>query len=331
MKMKKKLLIQLYLFTLLFLTWKIVNDSVYINCAGTIGKPLPVFAELQIELLRSADVTTGSDALKNISATLLKHLVPEQAHLPWESSFLFLDLLPGEDQEVILAFSLPPDRGIVTILQKQQHQYILLTSLDHLLPISNLDKLVLQPNKELLVTRENHNEQMGAFSEAHLVKVWGWFDMGLRVLWDEKSYWELKWLNSWQDPKASPEKWYRLIQDYQITYQPTPSPSIRVQGTQSRYEAPADNAIIPGESAFALKKARQVEQVYYWNEKWQRFILHTALLNTPDSGEPRPAAILYDLEKQMESLVYNDPPAYQVIDQDGKVSQVDKRYLQIQP
>lgn len=328
--MIRKLLAQLLLFVLLFGTWYELALFNTKTTSGRITGPLSTFPEIQIELLKSRNKSDAEITLQKIARSLVTYAAPQLASEVWETDCLFLDLVPGQGEEVAISLSLKPDRGILVILQKQRNNYVLLYLLDNLLPITKLDQLEIEEDWKLLVTREDHEEKLGAYSEVRTVKIWHWYKDCLYLVWSDNSFWVVNWLNTWQNPEISPKKWLRLVQDVGISFHPQPRPTILLKGQQSYLEAPAEKETLPPEYEFTLRKQRQIESLYHWDETWHRFVLDTGTLKKP--GEPpQKVAVLMDMENHLESLLDHDKKQYQILDQSGKNLLVEKHYLELDP
>jgi len=236
--MFRKFMVQLFLFLLLFSTWWELSHLRYVATGGRITNPLPVFPSLQIEMLKSSDPQVVTDALKGIARNLINYLEPELAKEIWECNFLFLDLLPGDAPELVISLTLPPDRGVLVLLQKQNKHYILLYYLDNLLPLTKMESLALPDGSSFLATREEYKERTGAYTEARMVKLWTWKNKALHVVWSDNSYWEINWLNTWQNPQSQPLKWFKLLQEAGITYQGETNPLLWLKPGKPSPNAP---------------------------------------------------------------------------------------------
>lgn len=321
--MLKKLLTQFFIFFLLFITYIQLQSFKIIETNGLICSPIPVFPQIQINMLKSKNDDLVNDALRETEKALLKYLKPTLQKEDWETKFVFADLLGDEEPEVITTLTLPPDLGIIVILQKQNDHYLLLYTLDNLLPITNLQKLKLTTGKELLLTHECHNELTGAFCETHMIKIWGWHKNILHSLWSENSYWEINWLNTWENPQAQPIKWHKLLQNLTVIFSPA-SQTIAVTGKQTHYEAPGSKKIIlPKSGDFKLQSARRIEAKYFWEENWQRFVLATGKLKHPESKELEEIAVLKDMKYYLENMVESNKQ-YQAVNKKGDILLVNK-------
>lgn len=328
--MKKRLISQLLIFSLLFLTWWNINDLVKTVPASKIGTPIPVFPSLQIDFLQAQDPSLVEDALSETAKILINYISPELKNESWQAQHLFLDLLGDQDQELIVSLTLPPDRGCLALVNKQNGRYTLFYYLDKLLPLAKIDKLHLPENKDILVTREDHNERMGAYTETRTVKLWGWHEQSLQTLWSENSFWEINWLNSWQNPEANPELWSKLTQEATITFNTSPTTAVNVEGEQSYFSCPAANVeALPPPYDFKLKSTRKITQTYLWNDEWRKFILHTGTLSLPGKDSEK-IAVLKDMAAQLEAIVLPEQKdLYQVINKEGKVFLANKSFLKL--
>lgn len=321
--MLRKFLTQVFLFLLLFTIWWRVEYQDYIATAGRVSGPIPVFSNMQIEMLKSSDPKNVASALEETARSLINYLEPELAKEFWDCSFLFVDLLPGDAAELAISLSLAPDRGVLVILQQQNNHYILLYYLNNLLPLTKLEKFALPSGLEILATKEEHKERTGSFSESKLIKLWSWKDNNLQVVWSDNSFWEINWLNTWQDPNATPLKWYKLIQEAGISYELKPQPAILIQGRQNFAECPTEKIVLPPLEDFKLLRKREINQVYVWNEEWQRFIINTATIPAQGNTPTQKVAVLKDMEIHLESLADNQQQ-YEVIGTDGKIFLIAK-------
>lgn len=328
--MKKKLVSQFLIFSLLFLTWWSIEDLIKAVSVSKIGAPIPVFPGIQIDFLQSPDPSISEEALFDTANTLISYIFPELKNESWQSQCVFLDMLDDQDPELVVSLTLPPDRGCLAVIHKQNGRYTLFYYLDTLLPLAKIDKLNVPDNKDILVTREDHNERMGAYTETKTIKLWGWRENSLQPLWTENSFWEMNWLNTWQDPKANPQLWSKLTQDLTVTFETSPAVIVKVEGEQSYFSCPAGKTeVLPAPYDFKLQSNRKITQSYQWNKEWQRFILHTGTLSLPDSASEK-VAVLKNMETQLEAIVIPEQKdLYQIVNKEGRVFLVNKTYLQL--
>ncbi len=345
--MRRKLFRRLFLFLLLLLTWLDLNRFA-VAPVSKIGRAIPIFPQIQIDLLRAKDQALVADAVKETTKMLLQYLVPQDDREPWESRFLFVDLLGDSEPEVIYALTLPPEKGLLVLLQKEGQNYLLVSYRADLLPISKLETLPLTTTPPLFVTREDHQERFGAFCETSVLTVWRWQKNQLKEVFSENIYWEINWLNTWQNPGATPEKWGKLKQAMQVTCQekaqqeedqPKKASQIQllVEGKQEYSEAstptPAPQATaLPAEYQFSTIQTRKIAQTYYWDEEWQSFILRTGFYQPPDKKGTEKIAVLKDLDTHLENLAANTATApnntgYLVTDQQGNTFTIAKKML----
>lgn len=345
--MRKKMFRRLFLFLLLLLTWLDLNRFT-VAPVSKIGRALPIFPQIQIDLLRAKDQALVDDAVKETAKILLQYLVPQDYQEPWESRFLFVDLFGDSEPEVVFSLALPPEKGLLVLLQKEGQNYLLVSYRADLLPISKLETLSLANTPQLFVTREDHQERFGAFCETSVITVWRWQNNQLKEVFSENIYWEINWLNTWQNPDATPPKWLKLKQVSQVTCQekkrqeegqPKKITQIQllIEGEQEFSEAssptPAPHTTaLPAEYQFNTVQTRKISQTYYWDEEWQSFILRTGFYQPPNKKSTEKIAVLKDFDTHLETFAANtatDPnnTGYLVIDQQGNTFTIAKKEL----
>lgn len=330
---------RVFLIILLLITWLDLSRFGSMP-VSKIGRAIPVFPQLQINLLQAKEHNLVNDALRETSRTLLQYLVPEHWKEPWEAQFLFVDLLGDQDAEMVFSFALPPEQGILVLLQKEGKNYYLVSYRTDLLPISKLEKLPLEAGPPVFVTREDHQERLGAFCDTSVITLWKWQDNRLREIFTENTAWEINWLNTWQDPKATPPQWLKLRQVFQLTCQEKEQQILLlVEGEQEFSAAPALQSLtaqitgLPAECEFSLRQNRRISRQYYWDEEWQHFILRTGSYLPPNEDAPQKIAVLKDLDDSLETLAVpkTDPnttdAGYLVLDREGRTFTLPKNQV----
>lgn len=300
---------RLFLVLLFIITFFDLN-RLGIMPASKIGPPIPIFPQLQIDLLRAESPALVEDAVRETGKMLLEYLVPDESSEPWEINFLLQDLFSDAEPEVIFSFALPPERGMLVVLQKKNDHYFLASYRTDLLPVTKLEKLPLEFDFPVFITREDHQEHLGAFCETTVLTLWKWHDNRLREVFTENIYWEINWLNTWENAQASPAKWFKLNQSLQVTCGKNGEKTrLLVEGSQEYAEAPAkQTTALPAPYEFKTIRTRQVQQEYFWSEDWQHFILRTGRYLPAGAHEPQEVAVLKDLATHLDHLATSDAP-----------------------
>ena len=187
--MKKRLLSQLLIFIVLALAWFDLQVLYKELMTAKISGPLPVFPDIQIQLLQSPDPKLNNDALAAMQKSLLQYFAPDLIDKPWQTQYVFVNLSGTQRQpapDIVITLSLPPDRGILTVLHKQNSSYVLLCYRDNLLPIIELGNLSIRDNDEIFFTQEYQDESKDANNETRILKVWGWKNNNLKILRSEE-------------------------------------------------------------------------------------------------------------------------------------------------
>ena len=334
-----KLRNRVFLIILMLITWLDLSRFGSMP-VSKIGRAIPVFPQLQIDLLQAKEQNLVNDALRETSKTLLQYLVPEHWKEPWDAKFLFADILGDGAPEVVFSFALPPEQGILVLLQKEGQNYFLVSYRTDRLPISKLEKLPLEAGLPVFVTREDHQERLGAFCDSAVITLWKWHDNRLREIFTENTAWEINWLNTWQDAKATPPQWLKLRQAFQITCREKEGQILLlVEGEQEFSAAPALQSLtaqitgLPAEYEFSLVQNRRISRQYYWDEEWQHFILRTGSYLPPNEDAPQKIAVLKDLDDSLETLAVpkTDPnttdAGYLVLDREWRTFTLPKNQI----
>ncbi len=324
-----KILAQIFLFVLLFFTYMEVQEQKTQVTSGIISQNLPVFPSIQIHLLLSADPQISRDVQRETVNTILQYIRPDLQGKAWEAHCLPCSFLPGSDPAIIIGLAFQPDKGMLAILQKQGNSYVLVDYLDSLHPIAKLNKLTLPDKRDFLVTTEICKDPRAPNEMEQTVAVWSQNNMRLQNLWNDRSFREIKGSLPGQDSSLLPVKWYKLTENTSLTLQSSPQPQICLQREQALYEAPSQGFSFPAPPELQLRSTRTLQEEYSWQEKWQSFILQTGHLKMPDSPAAEEVAILKDLENLPESLIFQGNKFFRIINAQGQIYLVEKKYVQL--
>jgi hypothetical protein len=327
--MKQKLISRVFLFLLFFLTWLDITKFLT-TPVSKISEPIPIFPQIQINLLKSTQQNLVNDALQETSKMLLRYFVPHLSNEPWQTDFVFVNLLPNDEPEVALALSLPPQKGILVILQKRTNYYFIASYQDHLFPITKLEVLPFKNKQDFLITKENQQEQDHLLNKSSPVKIWLWAENNLQETFTENTSWDI----TWQDIASETPKLYHLQQNLTITYCHTEEKIIiKTEGKQQFSKAPIKSTAFPllytydCSTPFTILKLHPILQEYYWNDHWKKFILQTGFYLPPGEDTPQEIAILKDLTQHLKSLAFEEEHQYQVINKKKEVFPLNKNSL----
>jgi len=332
--LKQKILNRIFLFLLFFFTWLDLTKFASIP-VSKIGEPIPIFPQIQINLLKANNPRIVDDAIQETAKMLLRYFVPQLSEESWQAKFIFLDLIPDHEPELAFALSLPPDKGILILLQKKDNHYFIASFQDHFFPITKLEELSLKRDLVILVTREEQQKQLSALNTASNVKLWKWQDSRLQEAFTENIRWEINWQNNWENStSAKTPKWYCLSQNFKLSYRwEKELLYLRTEGKQHFSAAPVNNSVFPAPydfpSPFSVLKQREVCEDYYWDESWQKFILQTGQYLPPGKTSPAEVAVLKDLDMHLESLAFKEQQQYLVINKRGDVFPLNKDTISV--
>ncbi len=189
---------------------------------------------------------------------------------PLTTQFLFADLLPVGDEELIVGISLPPDRGMVAIFARMKEGYRLIRTL-YFVNVSGLEVVKIPTlDVPVLVVKEDYQERLGAFFESRTEYLYAWNDKKKRiddvfmVVTFEQSYWNEKWENP-----DNPSRWRGEITKREYTIEP--DGSIVVNEETTEVVSKKQTLALPPLEGFEIVKRRMREDVYVWNPRDFRY------------------------------------------------------------
>lgn len=295
--MYRKLINRLLLFLLLLLTWLDLSKFQTLP-TGNLSQPVPILPELQINLLQASQQYLIEDALRETKKQLLNYFIPNEAHYPWEVDYVFLNLMANPEPEVAFVFGLPPEKGIIVILQKRNNFYYLAAYQEYTYPLYKPKALPFKETNELLLAQGVQKNREPLFLTTTFIKIWDWQENKLAEVFTEKI------------KEKTKQPWAE--QTIKLTYQHSQK-EFKIQ-TQGKRKLAQQN--------------EGFQQTFTWDDTWQRFILKKGHYLPPDKTTPLPIAILKDLSYDLEALLSNQAKYYQIITPNQETLLVKKDRLQ---
>lgn len=236
------------------------------------GRGNDVLDERLVQQLESDQASIKKAAENEIVKSVLKMTYHSEWYelQPLTTQFLFADLLPMGNEELIVGISLPPDRGLVAIFARMKEGYKLISTL-YFVNVADL-KAVKIPTIDLpvLVVKENYQERLGAFFESNTDYFYAWNDKQKKmndiftVVNFEQSYWNEKWENP-----DKPSRWRGEITKREYTIEQ--NGSIVVNEDMTEVVSKKQLLVLPPLEGFETVKRRMREDVYVWNPRDFRY------------------------------------------------------------
>lgn len=253
------------------------------------------------------------------------------------------NILSNEGEEVVVGISLPPDTGIISILEPivDADKYDLLYTTTDMVPIDSI-KVLRTPNltHSLIFVKETLDERMGAFFKSTVIEIYAWMDNNLEVIWNGTESYTACWNTMWEE--NSTENIWKKLDENAIISMNENNTEIKVLSNQSYMESnyPSDN--IPDDDKFKTIKTRTLTSTYYLDNELKKYILGTALLNNKTTlydydginfikkqelTDGETVKLLEDLNKLADNLINDELNYYKVLTKNGLTGYISKEVI----
>lgn len=235
------------------------------------------------------------------------------------------DLLGDTQKELILTISLAPKKTIIAVYQRENKLYKYVGMIDTFFDVAGLQTIPLdKKQKDIVIIREYVDQMLGAFEKGIYLRGYVWnngkFEMVLSIIEDYQGYWN----EMWDQPSKTNPKWLRIAEKTNIQWENGPYPVLRVLEHQSYSKSKISNSTtMPKEDDYEVVTSKDVPQTYYWNEKYQHFILNEG----KDIKTGENIAIIEDLSLNPFELAGFELNQYRIKRQDGKIEIVPKNQI----
>ncbi len=232
------------------------------------------------------------------------------------------DVIGDKQDDIIFVVNMSPKNTVVVVYEKVGDNYEYRGIVDDFFDIKAIQLLPIGNNqKNLIVIREYADQMLGAFEKSTFLRAYkadnNKFQLVLNVLENHKSYWN----ELWDKTKPQNESHWLLVK--QNTNSNLKDNKLYVTQDQFYQQSKNTNLIdIPKDEDFDTIKEREISQMYYWNDKWQHFIIGEG--TELKTGEK--VAILEDMSEQPFSLVQKNN-TYRIKRKNGEIEFIDKNNI----
>lgn len=238
-------------------------------------------------------------------------------------------------QDAVVQVQFGPKDTLVAVYQKEENGdgYSFLGEAGVFFDVQRLEFLPIPDmGKSAILLREYANQNIGAFEKNVFVRGYLWdgeaFELVISIPQNIVSTWNRLWN---QNAQADPSDWERVVQEGELTLEEADAPSVNASYDQM-YQTSTDTQTknIPADETFSTNKARKIEETYYWDTGWGRFILGEA--RDPATGET--VAILADLSNSPYVLsddFVQDEGQVRIRRKDGAIEVVNRDSLEMLP
>lgn len=239
-------------------------------------------------------------------------------------SIYFQSVVTSNQDDAIISIQFDAKNTIIAIYSPLEETFLFTVELGRFYHIKEISFIPsANQNLKMIALLEEINMQIGAYENTIFLKCYLWdnslFRLVLNVPKDINSYWNTVWFeqnekNYWckvalkGTPQwghgSSPVLYLYEIQEY----------SVSTEKKQS---------VLPNESTFNIINDRFLVEKFYWDEKWNRFIL----IEKINLITGNPVAVIQDIEMSPYSLVDGPIEKSIISSQDNVISMIDKKHL----
>lgn len=263
---------------------------------------------------------------------ILEVVLKDTKYTEWEDvadriglNISFADLLGDSQKELLLTLSLSSKNSIVAVYQKQKDDYEYIGLIDEFFDIRGIQAIPMEKQeKDIIIIREFVDQMTGAFEKGTYLRgyIWnnGQFEMVLSIIEDYTAYWN----EMWDQPSKTNPFWLKIEEKSTIQWENGPYPVIRIIENQFYYKSKVTNRKeMPKEEEYQLVDSKDVLQIYYWNEKYQHFVMSEG----KDIKTGETVAIIEDLSLSPFQLAGFEQNQYRIKRQDGTIETVPKSQI----
>lgn len=288
--------------------------------------------------------THRGEALQKIALTTMKNL-----NIDWNKEKIKTIVKKGrifgnKADDLIVAISLPPDKGSLCIYRKNGKSYEYFQGINNILPINAVEVINFGDEDRFVYLEEELDEKMGAFYKTTLAEMYQISDKGVKLVFSANKDYEADWSEAFDSKNNS--TWLKLTENSDIKITDKGNLRIIVTAQQKLLKSNASDSVsAPQDEDYKLVKSRALSEVFYWEPKISAFIMGKALvindnaitysydgLNFNPSGKlakGQVVNIVDDMEDNIESLVNDNSNYVMAITQEGKTVYLLKKDINI--
>ncbi|MCT4621168.1 MAG: hypothetical protein N4A62_17490 [Marinisporobacter sp.] len=320
------LLIILLLFTALTFN-QFFNNNQYISTFKTFVVPDLKISNKVLEDYYSTNNIRHKKASESIILTTLKNLKYNQwiEYIDYIDLILYKsDVLPSNGEELIAVLNLSKDTSVIAIYSSVNDEYIFTTKIENVLPIQSIKFLpVPELGYNLLITDQLLDERLGAFFLENFVEIFLYTDGTFKNVFKKTKYKEEIYNAAWINPKDSPDKWIKIMENNNITFDQNQKLSISVSINRQKFET--IKKTFPSKEDFKLTEEIITQENYYWTPNYQTFIMKEGTIKNSTTS----IAIVDDTNHWLESFLGFPSNNYKIITKDGKIFYLHKQFISI--
>ncbi|WP_026476266.1 hypothetical protein [Alkaliphilus transvaalensis] len=302
----KKIIISICSFLIILLTifstYSFFESEAVIRTFITYTSPQYRLTSQLLENYYSEDGPLQQKAEKEIISITLKGLNLEK----WNEYIDYIQLqvyedqvLPNSKSQLIIALNLSKDLAVIGVYDFIGDHYVFHSKIDQLTPINkiNLYQVSSLDHKALFIN-QTIDEKFGGFFYEDFIEVYYYLSGDFKKVWHKTIYFEEIYKETWIQPQGNDNLWNRVIEETMIEFIKNENDPFKLATATSLKKYTSITPKTPAIGDFTLANSETHNDIYYWSERYQTFILGEISQDVFLSD----AALLLDLSKGRESL-----------------------------
>ena len=328
MKVLRKTFLVLLLFLLLMsitLLDKFFINRQYIDTFKSFANPEFKISESILEDYYSDDYLVSKNAADTIIHITLKNLGYKQwlEYISYMELKVFRDnIIPDNKDELLIVLNLSKDSAVIAVYTHIGGEYVYMRALEDILPVQNISFIEIpNENTKLLQVEQILDERLGAFFMEQFIEIFSYVDEEFKRVWKKTKVLEEIYNQQWIDPQSRDDQWIKILENNTIDILNENTINIKVIINRKKLTAVKDT--VPSENDFTLVEELITEEKYYWNPKYQHFIIFEGI----DQESIQSVAIINDTTLWRESYFGIESNNYVVKKADGKTVFINQSFI----
>lgn len=192
------------------------------------------------------------------------------------------DLLGDGKNEIIVVVEFGPKNSIVAVYQPVGDNYQYVGDVGEFFYIRNIQFMPIPDlgGKNVMFIREYAAQDIGAFERSSFIKGYLWDNEQFRQVLKVPEGIEASWNELWDGTTNGQNKWKRIEQRTDITFQDGGDPVLNLVHYQgNKVSTDTQSKELPSLDTFETLENRVVSETFRWSDEWRRFILSEKIEN----------------------------------------------------
>lgn len=197
-----------------------------------------------------------------------------------EVKVYFGSVTKSGQEDAVVSVSFGPTNTIVAAYTPSGDVYEYIGEVGQFFTVDNVQfQPVKEMGQDMVIIRESANQKIGALEENTFIRGFVFrndkFERVLNTPENIKASWNLLW-NSQE--LENPSNWRRVLQSSESRWETGDTTALGLTRMQQYLKSSdTDNKQIPQDETFSVEGERVVNQRYYWDDKYGKFILGEAV------------------------------------------------------